>query len=407
MGPRSLTAAVLATLLVAASRPSLYAEVFVLKTGGRVEGQPLNPERTPGQPYVLQTGGGVRLALAESAVQRVIVKTDLDKQYEELVRKLPNTAADHWALAEWCKEAGLNEQRNRHLQAVIKLEPDHAEARKALGYQRYGSRWLTPDEYMASLGYVRYKGAWRLRQEVEIDSRSSQGELAVKQWRRDIRRWLGHVANGDRYAEASERELNAINDPQAAPALAEILADSSQPRLVRERCLAILQRLPPGLATTTLAQIAMDDPDARVQSACLDELRRQGAHLATPLFVAQLKSKDNARINRAAECLLRLEDKSAALPLINALVTEHRRTIQQGPPGGMSATFSPSGSGGSPGLAMGKTTKVIKEKLKNQSVRSALCALFPGTDFQFDVDAWRTWYSQSQAETQLDLRRDE
>ena len=47
------------------------AEVFVLKSGGRIEGEHLNPQRTPGQAYLLRTGEGIRLALAEGAVQRV------------------------------------------------------------------------------------------------------------------------------------------------------------------------------------------------------------------------------------------------------------------------------------------------------------------------------------------------
>jgi hypothetical protein len=388
--------------------PLARAEVFVLKSGGRIEGQHLNPNRERGQPYQVRTEEGVQLVLADSTVQRVIVKTDLDRQYEALLSKTENSVEGQWSLAEWCKEAGLAEQRKRHLQAVIALDPNHAEARQALGYQRYGSRWLTQEEHKQSQGYSKYKGAWRLQQEIEIDSRQTQQELVTKKLRKDIFRWFEQVTTGGRYADAADRELNAIDDPAAAPALAEILGDPQQPRSARQRALAILARLPPGLATATLIRVAMNDSDANIQDGCLDELKRQGTHSVLSVFLAELKSKDNARVNRAADCLQRLGDKDATLPLINALVTEHRFQIQQGgPPGSMTTTFSPNGGPGGGGLSMGGKPQIVKKKLENSSVRGALTSLHPGVNHQYDIEAWRNWYIQSQTTSQIDLRRDE
>jgi len=383
-------------------------EVFVLKSGGRIEGDHLNRNREPGQPYQLRTEEGVQLQLADSAVQRVIAKTDLDKQYEALVAKTANTVEGQWGLAEWCKEAGMSEQRKRHLQAVIAIDPNHVDARKALGYQRYGSRWQTQEEHMQSLGYVKYKGAWRTKQEIEIENRDSQDELATKKLRRDIFRWFEQVATGGRNADAADRELNALRDPQAAPALAEIVGNSQEPPAIRKRALEILARMPPGIAAATLASVAMNDADGSVRDACLDELKRQGTHAVLPAFVRELRHKDNSRVNRAAECLARLGDKDATLPLINALVTEHRFQVQQGgPPGGMSATFSPSGGPGSGGLGMGNKTVIQKRKLENAAVRGALTSLYPGVNHQYNVDAWRAWYAESQNSSLSDLRRDE
>jgi hypothetical protein len=408
---------VCAIALAAAASPRAAAgEVFVLKSGGRVEGEYLNADRSSGQPYLLKTGEGVRVALPEAGVQRVIVKTDLDKQYEALLPKVENTAAGQWAMSEWCREAGLLDQRKRHLAAVIALEPNHAEARKALGYQLFGSRWLTQDEYMQSQGYQRYKGAWRLKQEVEIESRTRQNELAAKQWRRDIRRWFEQYLSGSRHAETASRELAKINDPQAATALIEILADSKEPQAVRKECLKMLARLPPGLAEVTHVRLAMEDADDQIRDGCLDELIRQGTHSVLPKFVAELKSKDNRRVNRAAECLQRLGDKEATLPLIDALKTEHRFAIQQGagPPGSMSLGFgggtSGTGSGGGGGLggmSMGGKPKIIKQMMENSSVRAALTSLNPGVNYQYDENAWREWYIQSQNTSTVDFRRGE
>src|SRR5262245_55256630 len=78
------------------------AEVFILKSGGRIEAELLNPNHERGQPYYIRTESGVRLALADGAVARVIVKSELDKQYEALAAKLDNTVESHWSIAEWC-----------------------------------------------------------------------------------------------------------------------------------------------------------------------------------------------------------------------------------------------------------------------------------------------------------------
>ncbi|MBW8885410.1 MAG: hypothetical protein JF612_11715 [Planctomycetia bacterium] len=298
------------------------AEIFILKSGGRIEGEHLNPNRERGQPYYVRTESGVRLALADSAVARMIVKSELDKQYEALAARLENTVEGHWNMAEWCKEAGLSDQRKRHLQAVIALDPNHEDARKALGYQRFGSRWLTLDQ----------------------------------------------IVSGGRMADAASRSLNALQDPNAAPALAEVLGDSQQPRAVRKRCLDILATLPTNAAIPTLCNVAMSDSDGTLQDGCLDLLKQQGANIAVPFFINELKSKSNARINRAADCLARLGDKSATLPLINALVTEHRETVSMG--GGAGSI-----SAGPGGFSTGKSAMVIKKRLENSSVRSALSTL--------------------------------
>src|SRR5687767_12000743 len=167
------SAAAVAALILAnlALPPGAEAEVFLLRSGGRIEGELLNPAREPGSPYQVRTGDGLRMALSEAQVSRVVVKSDLQKQYDELRPKVVNSALGHWDMAEWCKEAGLFDERKRHLTSVITLDPDHKAARTALGYSEIGGRWMTQEEFMQSQGYVRSKGAWRSQQEVELEAR--------------------------------------------------------------------------------------------------------------------------------------------------------------------------------------------------------------------------------------------
>jgi hypothetical protein len=165
------------------------AEVFVLKSGGRVEGEFLNPGREPGSAFELRTDEGLRLSLGEDLVHRVIVKSDVEKEYEAAALTMGSGVDDHWAMAEWCKDAGLVSQRKRHLAEVIRLEPDHKEARTALGYSLYGHKWMTQEEYLNSRGYVRYKGSWWTRQNMALDIAGQEHEEAVKKWRRQIKIW--------------------------------------------------------------------------------------------------------------------------------------------------------------------------------------------------------------------------
>ncbi len=392
-------------LAVAGTSASICCgEVFLLKSGGRIEGEVLNPQRERGQPWQVKTEKGVRLALADSSVSRVIVKTDWDRQYEALAAKLENTALAHWELAEWCKEAGLSEQRKRHLQAVIGIDPNHEEARRALGYQRFGSRWLTQEEHQLSQGYVKYKGTWRTKQEVEIATRGEQYELAVKKFRKDIRLWLDQEATGGRLSGTATQNLNALNDPAAVPALAEVVADAQQSLGVRKRSLDILKRLPARGAALLLTNVALQEKNPGIQETCMELLKEQAPDRARDRLLQELKNKDNARLNRAADCLGQLGDKSVTLALINVLVTEHRETIQVGSPGGLSPGFSGNGSGS---FSAGAKKMTVTKTLQNQSVRDALIALYPGENHNFDVEAWRTWYIKTQTTSDVNLRRDD
>lgn len=405
--------------LLSAQIGPVRGEVFVLKSGGRVEGEFLNPGREPGAAFELRTDVGLRLSLGEDLVQRVVVKSDVEREYEAAALTMGSGVDDHWTMAEWCKDAGLISQRKRHLAEVIRLEPDHKEARTALGYSLYGHKWMTQEEYLNSRGYVRYKGAWWTRQNMALDIASQEYEEAVKKWRRQIKIWLDQL--GTSRNEMAVAGLNGIRDPAAGPALADILADSKAPRAWRLMALDILAKLPPGTATGTLVKLAMTERDERILDRCLDELVRGGPQVVLGAFLNEMKNEKespaskNSRINRAAYCLQRFGDREATLPLINALVTEHFVIVnpdQQG--GGQPINFNAGGpvgaggpGGGLGGLSMGGKPKRVPVKGNNPAVLSALTSLYPGVNFQYDVDDWKRWYTQTLTSTAVDLRRDE
>ena len=409
----------------------LFADTVLLKTGGRIEGEILNPTREKGDAVQVRSAAGVKLALTPAQVVRIIAKTDLQKQYETDAAKLPNTIEDHAKLAEWCRESGLMEERKIHLEAILKLDPDHAAARAALGFGRVGDRWMKPDEFMRKQGYVQHAGKWVIKQEKELSENHRRWELDTKDWRRKLKLWLGNIG-GKREGDAIAN-IRAIKDEAAGPPLAEILASGGEDPEIRLMCLDVLNRMPENYSTPTLIQIGFGDPDVNIRDRCLDELKRRQSEDALHAYIRALKPKSEdikyrASIQQAAYCLERLGNAAAILPLMDALVTRHKYTIMPGgqPPGQIGASFNgaggfpsgPQGSGGSGGsggagsggfgpgggFSMGGKPEVVTRDFENPAVRSALQSLC-GTSFGFDPHEWKAWYISTHTSPDLNLRR--
>ena len=362
-------AASLAAIALVLHAQGARGETFLLRSGGRIEAQQLNPGRGPTEPYLLKTDLGLKLSLVPAQVSRVVIRSDVQKQYDAEVLAAPNTADGHWQLAEWCKEAGLVTERKAHLQKVVDLDPEHERARAALGFGRVGDRWMTMDDVMLSLGYVRAGGVWKTPQQLELEVAARENELATKKLRRDILIWIDQLDGSRR--ESALTNLRSLRDPRAGPTLTELLNDTNRPREVRMLALDMLGRLPPGLGAKAVLKLAMDEKDEDIRDRCLDEVVRMKDSGVASLFIGLLKNKDNKRVNRAATCLARLEDPDSTLPLIEALVTTHEYMVMPSNGGGLS--FNSAG-----GFSAGGKPQKIKKDHENVSVLSALTTLHPG-----------------------------
>jgi hypothetical protein len=377
------------------------AEVFVLSSGGRVEGELLNPKELPREKYVIRIADGATLTLPAKQVSEVLHPRPEEIEYQRIQPTFPDTVAGQWALAQWCLEHKLRPQRETHLRRVIELDPNHVEARRGLGYSQVDGQWVTRDEVMQQRGYVRYKGQWKLPQEVELLEGKRQLEAAQQEWFQNIKRWRGWLGT-DRDQQARQN-IRDIRDPQAVRALAIGLRDESDPR-VRMLYAAALAKIEAPEAAQALAIAAVYDPEEEVRLSCLDYLEGRKLPDVTAYFVGKLKDKDNVIVNRAAVGLGRMKDPTSVGPLIAALVTSHRfKIIQPGGDSGMGAGFD---SRGGMGLSVGNKPKYVRRMIPNQSVLDALVAL-TGKNFNFDQQAWKYWHAgQKKSPDKLDARRD-
>jgi len=268
----------------------------------------------------------------------------------------------------------------------------------------------TQQETMAERGYVRYRGAWRTAQEIELLERAERAHLARAEWKSRLERLRRQLDDSVRAEQAAE-EIAEIADPAAVPALASAVATE---RAVRARALFLesLGRIRSGEATTALMAVAVDHADPETRIAAVEQLARVAPEAAVAGFTAAFASPDNARINRAAAALGRL---LAALPeesplrhddivlgrLVAALETQHVGMVGDGTAeGATSVTFTPSGGG----LALGGGPKPVRIAVKNEQVLDTLAAS-AGVNFEWNLAAWRAWLATREAPADLDLRR--
>lgn len=388
--------------------PAARGAVFVLVTGGQIEGQLLNPDEQPRQSYLVRTETGGIVKLTSAQVNRVLTVSEDLAWYRQTLPNVPPTVDGHWTMAEECRHRNLKQQRELHLQEILKLDPEHAEARYGLGYSKIDGNWVRTDQWMLSRGYIRYRGAWRIAQDVALEQAAEKHDKQVKDWRQKVKTWRTAITKRRGKEQEALESLRAIRDPAAAPALAEIVEDTRESRELRLICIEVLGKLRSAAGLAAFVKRAVEDLDPHIREACLDQLARFGTPQAVRACEKMLASKDNKRINRAALCLGVLQDPSATQSLINALVTEHKFIVQSagGSPGQMNLGFGGGAGGGGNSFSAGGRPQTIEKRFQNDGVLSALVALHPGVNFGYDVEAWKRWYASKDRPPVLDLRRD-
>jgi hypothetical protein len=164
-----------APLVVLAILEPAAGEVFLLHSGGRVEGDLINADEKPRSSYIISLPNGGQLTLDAAVVDQVQpVRPEL-AEYEKARRQHPDTVQGQLQMADWCRDNNLPVQRKTHLERVLRLDPDQADARRTLGYRKVKDKWMTQDEEMADKGYVKRDGRWMTQQDAELrDSRNKQ-----------------------------------------------------------------------------------------------------------------------------------------------------------------------------------------------------------------------------------------
>jgi hypothetical protein len=416
-------AAAVATIVFALATTT-SADVMTLRNGGEIRGEFVNDSLAPKSIAVsIRTVTGAEVTVQRSEIKSITRRRLVYEEYELRRRQAADDVAAQWELSEWCRVNELRDRRQTHLRRVLDFEPDHAEARKALGYTFQEGKWVTHDDVMTSRGYVKYKGRYVLPQELNLILQQQQESEAEKAWYRKVKMWYGWTNDGraDRRNEGTTN-LQGIRDPNAIPALYRTLS-SDKNDAVRAFYVSILANIRDERVVGPLLTQSLKDESSEVRHAAVKSISDIGAEQALKVYVQALRNESNTVVNRAGYALgelTRPADFPQVIPaMISAIVTTHRfrvrvpdknRGISVGTDGSMPQEGVPLPPDIAVMLATGQLpfgiqvnevpppgfgvrTKVItvQKELRNGGVVTALEKL-TSKNFGQDLSSWQSWW---------------
>ena len=147
----SLSFVLLCAGCAAALCSAARADIIHLKTG-RIEGKIV--KRAEGR-VTIRTPAGIETTVNEKDILGVEERKTPRDIYKAMADKIGKADAEgHYALAVWCRDHDLKNEMNAELTAVLKIDPDHEQARLALGHVRTDGGWLTREAAMREKGMV-------------------------------------------------------------------------------------------------------------------------------------------------------------------------------------------------------------------------------------------------------------
>ncbi|MFV0445692.1 MAG: HEAT repeat domain-containing protein [Planctomycetaceae bacterium] len=305
----------------------LTADVVRLQNGGELRGT-LRPGHSRDPQLSIETLSGATVVIDRDQVALSSVRRIEIEQYEVRARELPETVAAHWELAEWCRAQRLTTQRDEQLEQILTLDPDHAQARKALGYVQDRGDWMTREEQMASRGYYLHQGKWVTQQELDLLEKSDAERTAEKAWFSKIHVWVKWIeGSNERQRQEGAAQLQQITDPSAVAALTRQMAEHKAPAM-RRLFVEILSKIPGPRSVKPLVARNLFDPVFEIREVAFAGLRPDQSAAAATAYLPALRSKENVVVNRAGAALGRLGDVRNVPALIEALVTKHTYDVQ-------------------------------------------------------------------------------
>ncbi|HUT95713.1 MAG TPA: polymorphic toxin-type HINT domain-containing protein [Thermoguttaceae bacterium] len=162
-------------------------------------------------------------------------------EYRRLRRESEKTVEGQLQLAGWCSTHKLPDQARAHLTEALRMDPNHAEARRRLGHRRVEGVWLSPEEIE------------------QFRAQADRVAEDLKEWVPKLKRIrYGLAQRDDRKRQEAIDGLLAIRDPAAIGAMELVLAGSHE-----EAALLMTQALdqmPGNEASLALARQAVFSP---------------------------------------------------------------------------------------------------------------------------------------------------
>ena len=361
----------------------------------------------------VRTLSGLSVTLDAEEVVSVVKRTPRKEEYVTRSREVADTVAAREALVEWCVRNRHAAGRVEQYAAILKLDPRHEAANKAVGNVERDGVWMTKAEAARAEGLVPFGDRWVTPAEAELLAEQEELDEARLAWFPKvaaIRRRLDEVG------EPALADVRAITDKDAAEALVNKLGDD--PRVpVRLEVVDALRRFGHFRVVRKLVRFALYDADATVRQRAVEAIPVEFALTAADQFVRKLGDLDNAIVCRAGAALQTVGTREAVPRLITALKTTHSRTVRvldtsprysrtadgrvvmtNGPTTrlppevlrGLRSGAYPFGVNVLPSEA-DYVTKTVKVSVPNEPVLAALVTITQ-QNFGYDEAAWNRWW---------------
>lgn len=198
-------------------------------------------------------------------------------EYRRIRGRYPRTADGQLGLANWCRDHGLRERERAHLATVVELAPDHAEARRRLGFRRVGLDWIGADEFQRM-------AAKRLAE-----------QAALRRWLPEVNQIRQQLySRSQTRRQESHQRLAALASPESAVAIEQGLWNGGV-----EAANAMLTALTPladSETTLRLARQSVMSPFDPVRYAAAEQLRNRDRDAYAPALLAMLYTPAASRI---------------------------------------------------------------------------------------------------------------
>lgn len=383
-------------------------DVFQLRNGGSVSGSLLTIDEGN---YRIRTTVGIVSVPASSVVAVEEAATPFE-EYDRRVRATADTADEQTELAAWCDEQGLRAERRRHLRRAVELDPDHAAARRALGYVRVGALWVD-GRRVAEAGGEAAADNGDEAVEPEKLARAIQAE-----WSQRIRAIKHSLLDSSlaRLVDEGRVRIREIRDPLAILPLAQVLGLGD--RDSRLLLVEMLSRFPEDEATLNLGVLGLVDDDEDIRARAVAALAPRKDPRIVAQYRAALRSGSDVILARAATGLAQLQAPEAVPDLIALLTAQRERWVEvplrqymrTWPQTFVTMTTVHLSSGGGlvvhrPEVGVYRDFVLWNEPVRNEwqfrevtvyrtEVLEALKRL-TGQNFGFEGEAWRRWYEES------------
>jgi len=382
-------------LAVSPVRSAFGSTVLILKDGGTLEGELLNPDEINRKLYRVKTTEGLEISLDAKVVDRIQNRErPALVEYNVAAPLTENSLENHIYWAKWCHDRQLPDQAKVHGQQILVFDSDNAYARSLLGFVKNPkdpTDWVFQQDKRENRGLIEHKGRWKTEYQIQIEKMLEEKEEVARNWQRTVRSLCQRLPNIQ-----AETELLAIRDPAAIDALGETLRAEANPQKRKVLLRSLVQIChPTALHIVAAWSISINEPSEDIRLMCVEELRKRIGERPETRSIMINTYRSCLRtdmlpviIRMAAKTLGEIEGYEAIPELIEVLaytVVESYQDPQQ------PYTFGPGGTGFSQGGGQRKRQIPVQ----NQEVLTALRRL-TGRDFGFNKDAWSEWYRQTQ-----------